>query len=90
MSTKTHLVLEDRKQIEVMLNQRQSFTSIAKNLGKNGRRIALEMCPRPPDAALIGIGEDGVASFHDFHPFGLGPEDDARLLEEISFLLHSP
>ena len=35
------------------------------------------------------ISEDGVAGFHNLDPFGLGPQDDARLLEEISFLLHA-
>ena len=35
MSTKAHLVLEDRKQIESMLNQKLSFTKIGKTIGKS-------------------------------------------------------
>ncbi len=43
MSTQKHMVLEDRKQIEALLNQNQSFTSIAKAFGKststNSRKV---------------------------------------------------
>ena len=43
MTTKTHLVLEDRKLIENKLNQKQSFTSIAKDLGKSTSTISREV-----------------------------------------------
>ena len=43
MSTKTHLVLEDRKYIEAQLNHNQSFTSIAKDLGKSTSTISREV-----------------------------------------------
>lgn len=43
MSTKKHMVLEDRKQIEALLNQNQSFTSIAKALGRSTSTISREV-----------------------------------------------
>ena len=43
MSTKKHMVLEDRKQIEILLNQNQSYTSIAKALGRSTSTISREV-----------------------------------------------
>ena len=63
--------------------------AVAENFGENSGRVILEVLPSVHDAASVGIGEDGVASLNDFHPFGLWPEDDTRLLEEIGLLLHT-
>lgn len=43
MSTKEHLVLEDRKQIESMLNENMSFTKIGKTIGKSTSTISREV-----------------------------------------------
>ncbi len=43
MSTKAHLVLEDRKQIESMLNQKLSFTKIGKTIGKSTSTVSREV-----------------------------------------------
>ena len=40
MSTKAHLVLEDRKQIESMVNQKLSFTKIGKTIGKSALTVS--------------------------------------------------
>ena len=62
--------------------------AVAENLWKRGRCVAFELLPGLPDAAFVGIGEDGVARIDDFHPFGLRPQNDAGLFEEIGLLLH--
>ena len=46
MSTKTHLVLSDRKQIESMLDQGMSFTKISKTIGKSTSTISREVKAR--------------------------------------------
>ena len=46
MSTKEHLVLEDRKQIESMLDQNMSFTKIGKAIGKSTSTISREVKSR--------------------------------------------
>lgn len=43
MSTKEHLVLGDRKQIESMLYQNMSFTKIGKAIGKSTSTISREI-----------------------------------------------
>ena len=43
MSTKKHLVLEDRKQIESMLNQNLSFSKIGKMIGKSTSTVSREV-----------------------------------------------
>ena len=63
--------------------------AVAKDFGELGWRIVFEMLPNLHNAVLVSIGEDGVASFNDFHPFCFRPEDDTRLLEEIGLLLHA-
>ena len=63
--------------------------AVAKDFGEGCRWIILEVLPSLHDAGLVGIGEDGVARFHNLHPFGLWPQDDAGLLEEIGFFLHT-
>ena len=46
MSTKEHLTLEDRKQIESMLNQNMSFTKIGKTIGKSTSTVSREVKAR--------------------------------------------
>lgn len=46
MSTKEHLVLEDRKQIESMLDQNMSFTKIGKAIGKSTSTVSREVKTR--------------------------------------------
>ena len=43
MSTKQHLVLEDRKQIESMLNENVNFTKIGKTIGKSTSTVSREV-----------------------------------------------
>ena len=43
MSSKEHLGLEDRKQIETMLNQNMSFTKIGKTIGKSTSTVSREV-----------------------------------------------
>ena len=56
MSTKTHLVLEDRKQIEEKLNQSRSFSSIAKELGKSTSTISREVKAHRTESRKIPYG----------------------------------
>lgn len=43
MSTKVHLSLEDRKQIELMVNENESFTKIGKTIGKSTSTVSREV-----------------------------------------------
>lgn len=43
MSTKEHLVLEDRKQTESMLAQNMSFPKIGKTIGKSTSTVSREV-----------------------------------------------
>lgn len=56
MTTKTHLILEDRKYIEARLNQNQSFTAIAKDLGRSTSTISREVKARRSENRKIPYG----------------------------------
>ena len=56
MKRKTHLVLEDRKQIEILLNQNKSFTAIAKVLGKSTSTISREVKARRTENRKMPYG----------------------------------
>ena len=66
-----------------------SRMAIAEDFGESGGRVVLEVLPSVHDTASVGIGEDGVAGLNDFYPFGLGSQNDARLLEEVGLFLHA-
>ena len=72
-----------------MFKDKLSCMSVTKDFGEMGDRMSLEMLPCLQNPVLVCIGEDGVASFYDFNPFGLGTKDNAGLLEEIGFFLHA-
>ena len=58
MNTSKHLTLQDRQNIELMLNAKKDFTEIAQAIGKHKSTISREI---KAHVAYIRIGAKGVA-----------------------------